>query len=131
MAKTATERQTTWRNKKMDRKRFIGLTAEKVLADVQVFVERTPWQTLKITYDMAPETYEVLELYCATKGHGLDDLLEDLNAEVMAKWAAKAKQQLVKDRHNRLTQIAELRKEQAKLQAEIASLGNYPARHGE
>ena len=109
----------------MDRKRFIGLTAESVINDVQVVVERTPWNTLKITWDMSPETQEILEIYSATKGHALDDLLQDLNAEVMAKWAAKAKQEAratgpARRRREALAaKIADIEAEKAKLEAMI------------
>ena len=71
------------------------------------------------TFDMSVATRDGLELFAKAQGRTFDELLNGIMGNHI-KHVVKLK--ALKDHHNRLAQIAELREEQAKLQAEIADL---------
>ena len=82
MPKTSTERVRRFQARQRERLAYVR---EVVETDVQVVVEQTQWGTLRITWDMSQETHAALECFCAVKGFALDDLLQDLNRESLAK----------------------------------------------
>ena len=85
---TSTERVRKTRAKQKERRDYLQrLVAE----DVVITVEETAWGTIKITYDMAPETNAALEVWCADRGYSLDDFLQDVNTEALAKTAYDAR----------------------------------------
>ena len=85
---TSHERVKKTRAKQKERRQHIK---DLVANDVKIIVEATPWNTVRITYDMAVETHNALEVWCAERGYSLDDFLQDVNAEALAKTAYDAK----------------------------------------
>ena len=84
----STPRVQKTRAKQKERRQHIK---DLVANDVVITVEPTPWNTIKITYDMAPETHAALEAWCAERRHSLDDFLQDVNTEALAKTVYDAK----------------------------------------
>ena len=82
-------RVARFRARQRERRDFVRDMVEK---DVQVIVEQTVWGTLRITWEMSPETDAALKAWCQERGYSLDDMLQDLNKEALAKASRDAKE---------------------------------------
>ena len=89
MPKTnSTPRVQKTRAKQKERRQRIK---ELVANDVVITVEPTPWDTLRVTFDLAKTVNDELEIWCAERGHSIDAFLEDVSREALAKTAYDAK----------------------------------------
>ena len=90
----AKERMRKSRMKQKARKVFTQEAADKIRReglDVNVSVKFTDYGTVKIDWDMSVDTNALLEAYCESQGYALDDLLQDLQVEMLAKVVKDAK----------------------------------------
>ena len=103
MPLTNVEKQRAFQERKRQRraglKALTKAAARKIKReglDVNVTVKVTDYGTVKINWDISPESYLVLERYCELKGHTVDDLLQDLQVETLARAVKEAKAKRVK-----------------------------------
>ena len=112
MALTGTQRTNAWRKKKGERMEAV---IEDLMDDVDILVTKPKGGKQIVTFDMGRQTAEALELVAAAQGTTLDAIMRNAITKNIRE-AARLK--MVKDRHDRLAKIEELKAEVVRLRKE-------------